>query len=446
VSTSADTPQAPPPPPPTHPLPPAHVVAPFVLTADDEVKARNLAVMKRRATGLLVVFAGIFVVAKLLEARWPWIAAIRATAEAAMVGGLADWFAVTALFRQPLGLPIPHTAIVKTRKDRIGRSLGNFVQHNFLARPVLARHLAGLQVASRVAGWARQPENARKIARQLAGGLARAVEVLPDDDVKLAIHDVVVSRGRRMHVAPILGDVLSLIAADGRHQALLDRVLILVDRFVDENRELIRTRIATESPWWVPTAIDEKLYQKIVAGIERTLDEAREQPGHPLRAQFDKVLHDFIENLRTSPEVIAKAEGLKDRLLEAPVVSELSGSIWDGARRAIGRYAGPEAPAPEALERAIVNVAETILDNAALHAEIDEAICNIALNLLEQHRTEVGSLIARTVAEWDADAASRKIEIQVGKDLQYIRINGTLVGGLVGLLLFLLSAAFDRFS
>jgi uncharacterized membrane-anchored protein YjiN (DUF445 family) len=455
TQTSPSEPEAAPPPGPTPSVPPA-TVAPaaataadvatraLLITPGDEEKARQLSIMKKRATGLLVLFAVIFIVAKLLEQRFPWLAIVRATAEAAMVGGLADWFAVTALFRQPLGLPIPHTAIVKTRKDRIGRSLGNFVQHNFLARPVIERHLAGLHISTRIAQWASKQENARLLARQLAGGLARAVEALPDEEVRLAIHGGLVSRGRKTQVAPILGDVLSLVAADGRHQALLDQVLRLVDRFVEENKDLIRDRIATESPWWVPTAIDEKVYQKIVAGVERMLDEVRATPSHPMRAQFDKVVREFIEDLRTSPEVIARAEALKERLLDQPVVHELTDSVWESARRSITKYAGPDAPSPEPVERTIVTLAEGLLENHDLRHELDQAITNLALGVLDQHREEVGALIARTVAEWDADAASQKIEIQVGKDLQYIRINGTLVGGLVGLLLFLLSAGVDR--
>ena len=447
TNTAADRTESAPPPPSSFAalaaLPPA---PPLTLTADDEEKARQLAIMKRRATGLLVVFAGIFAAAKLLEARWPWLAIVRATAEAAMVGGLADWFAVTALFKQPLGLPIPHTAIVKTRKERIGRSLGNFVQHNFLARAVIARHLAGLHVATRLAEWASHPDNARRVARQIAGGLARAVDALPDDDVRGAIHAGLVSRGRKTQVAPILGDVLSLVAADGRHQALLDQVLRLVDRAVEDNKDLIRDRIASESPWWVPTAIDDKLYQKIVAGVERMLDEVRAQPNHPMRTQFDRVLLEFIENLRTSPEVIARAEAMKERLLEQPVVHELTDSVWESARKSISKYAGPDAPAPDPVAKAIMTLAESLLENHAMRHELDEAICGVALGVIEQHRSEVGALIARTVAEWDADAAAQKIEVAVGRDLQFIRINGTLVGGLVGLLLYLISAGVDRIA
>ena len=412
--------------------------APLAFTADDAEKARQLAVMKRRASGLLVVFAVLFVVTKLLEARWPWLAAIRATAEAAMVGGLADWFAVTALFRQPLGLPIPHTAIVKTRKERIGRSLGNFVQHNFLARPVIARHLAGLHVATRLAEWGSHPDNARRVARQIAGGLARAVDALPDEEVREAIHSGLVARGRRTQVAPILGDVLSLVAADGRHQVLLDQVLRLVDRFVEENKDLIRERIATESPWWVPTAIDDKVYEKIVNGVERMLDEVRAQPDHPMRAQFDRVLMEFIESLHASPEVIARAEAMKEDLLTHPAVREYVASLWSDAKAALARYAegADGGGAPAAVERGLVSLGNAMLADTELVSKVDGWITDAVLFAVEQYRDEVRHLIESTVAAWDPIATSQRIELQIGKDLQFIRINGTLVGGLVGLGLY----------
>jgi uncharacterized membrane-anchored protein YjiN (DUF445 family) len=411
---------------------------------DEAERTRRLVVMKRRATGLLVFFTGLFIASRLLESRYPWLAAVRAVSEAAMVGGLADWFAVTAIFRHPLGIPIPHTAIVPTRKDRIGRSLGNFVQKHFLTREVLTRHLSGLQIARRIATWASRPENARVIATQVASGLARAAEVLPGDEVRDAIHTSLVSRGRATQVAPILGEVLSYVAADGRHQVLLDRALELVAGLVHQNRDAIRERIGTETPWWVPTVIDEKLYQKIVTGVERLLSEVREQPGHPVRLQFDRVLDDFIEGLKHSPEMIDRAEKAKERLLEAPVVAELSGSLWDSTRKSLMRYADPSGPSPAPLERGITAAAEAVLTNEALLEQIDASINNAIVNAVERYRPEIAALIERTVSEWDAEDATRRIEVAVGRDLQFIRINGTLVGGLVGLLLYLLSELVPR--
>jgi uncharacterized membrane-anchored protein YjiN (DUF445 family) len=417
--------------------------APLVLAAgaDEADRARALAVMKRRATGLLVFFAGLFVVTRLLESRWPWLAIVRATSEAAMVGGLADWFAVTAIFRQPLGLPIPHTAIVPRRKDRIGRSLGNFVQRHFLTRDVLARQLHGLRVAERLSTWAAAPENAARIARQLASGLSRAAESIPGDDLQQKLHEALIARGKATQVSPVLGDVLSLVASDGRHQALLDAVLEMVEKMVDENRDAIRQRISDESPWWVPTAIDDKLYMRIVSGIERIISEARARPDHPIRLQFDHALFTFIEDLRASPEVIEKAEGMKERLLASPVVGDLSASLWESTRRALLRYADPDSPSPSPLERGVVTVAERIAANEQILLELDEAIAGAVVAIVERYRVEIASFIERTVAEWDAGDATRRIEVAVGRDLQFIRINGTLVGGLVGLLLHLISAA-----
>jgi uncharacterized membrane-anchored protein YjiN (DUF445 family) len=411
---------------------------------DETERARRLAVMKRRATGLLVLFTALFIGARLLESEYPWLAVVRAVSEAAMVGGLADWFAVTAIFRRPLGLPIPHTAIVPTRKDRIGRSLGNFVQKHFLTREVLTRHLSSLQIARRIAAWVSEPENARRVAMQVASGLARAAEVLPGEEVRDAIHTSLVSRGRETQVAPILGEVLSYVAADGRHQVLLDRALELVAGLVHQNRDAIRERVGTETPWWVPTVVDEKLYQKIVMGVERVLAEVRDQPDHPVRLQFDRVLDEFIEGLKHSPEMIDRAERAKERLLEAPVVAELSGSLWDSTRKSLLRYADPNGPSPEALERGIAAAAEAVLANDALLAEIDAAIINATVNAVDRYRPEIAVLIERTVSDWDAEDATRRIEIAVGRDLQFIRINGTLVGGLVGLLLYVLSELVPR--
>jgi uncharacterized membrane-anchored protein YjiN (DUF445 family) len=411
---------------------------------DEAERARRLAVMKRRATGLLVFFTVLFITSRLLESRYPWLGVVRAISEASMVGGLADWFAVTAIFRHPLGLPIPHTAIVPTRKDRIGRSLGNFVQKHFLTGEVLTRHLSGLQIARRMATWASQPENARHVATQVAAALARAAEVLPGDEIREAIHTSLVARGRATQVAPILGEVLSYVAADGRHQMLLDRALELVAGLVHQNREAIRDRVGTETPWWVPPVIDEKLYQKIVDGVERVLAEVREQPDHAVRVQFDRVLDDFIEGLKHSPEMIDRAERAKERLLEAPVVAELSGSLWDSTRRSLLRYADPNGPSPAPLERGIMAAAEAVLANESLLAEIDAAIIDATVNAVERYRPEIAALIERTVADWDAEDATRRIEIAVGRDLQFIRINGTLVGGLVGLLLYLLSELVPR--
>ena len=418
----------------------------MLVVADDTEKARQYAIMRRRATALLGAFTVLFIVSATVAHLRPdiapfWVRLVRALAEAAMVGGIADWFAVTALFRHPLGIPIPHTAIVARRKDRIGRSLGNFVGNNFLSREVIARQLAGMKLGERAARWLSEPEHQARVARAIATGISRAADAIPGEELQESVHGALVTQLRKAHVAPLLGDLLAMATTDDRHQDMLDRLVTLVNRIVEDNKEIIRLRIAEESPWWIPGAVDDKLYQKIVSGIEHTLAEvATDDASAATAAVSDKALREWVDKLHSSPETIARAEAMKERLLEHPAVAELSDSLLGAARNAIAKYAGPDAPTPEPLERALGAIAERALGNEALLRDVDQAVERLVIGVVEQYRPEVSALIARTVEGWDATAASEKIEVQVGRDLQFIRINGTLVGGLVGLILYLITA------
>ena len=412
--------------------------------SDEAEKQAALERMQRRATGMLGGAAVLFVAARAFESRYPWLGFVRAAAEAALVGGVADWFAVTALFRHPLGLKIPHTAIVPKRKDRIGRSLGNFVQKNFLSREVVAVKLAGMQVGARIAGWLADPEHARRVARQVAASLSGAAAVLRDEDVQEFVERSLVSRARKVQVAPLLGRVLGLLTADNRHQELLDEVLRLAARFVSQNEEMIRDRIAAEAPWWIPGAVEDKIHEKVVGGVDRTLTEVSADPNHPLRARFDDAVRRFAERLRTSPETIARAEEIKAELLSHPAVREYAASVWTDVKEKLARYAteGEGTTALAAVERGLVSLGHAILADPALLAKVDAWITDGVLFAVEQYRSEVAHLIEQTVAGWDPDATSRRIEIQIGRDLQFIRINGTVVGGLVGLLLYTIGKFF----
>ena len=223
--------------------------------------------MKRAASAALAVCAVVFVIARLLEGRYPWLGYLRATAEAGMVGGIADWFAITALFRHPLGLKIPHTAIIPNRKDRIGRSLGSFVQNNFLSREVIERRVTGMSPGERAGRWLSEPENARRISQHVSAGLVAASKVVGDSEVQGMIERGMAERIRAIHVAPLLGNILAVVTTDRRHQELLDEVLRLAARAAADNEKLIRRRVAEESPWWVPELVDEKIHSKIVGGI-----------------------------------------------------------------------------------------------------------------------------------------------------------------------------------
>jgi uncharacterized membrane-anchored protein YjiN (DUF445 family) len=410
---------------------------------DEELKREQLDRMKFRATGLLVAATLVYVVARFLEVRWPGFGYLRATAEASMVGGLADWFAVTALFRYPMGIRIPHTAIIPNRKERIGRSLGNFVQNNFLSPPVIRAKLQGAGVARKLADWLAEPEHGEIVGKHAAAVVSGVVSVLKDDEVQELIEDALVKRVRATQVAPLMGNVLTLVTAEGRHQQLLDAALRLVDRLVEENREGLRARIREELPWWVPSPIDEKVYQKIISGVEHTLAEVSTNPEHPLRGRFNEAMTEFIENLKTSPELIAKGEHLKEEILEHPAVRGYSESLWSDMKASVLRHAAdPGSEFRRKIAGTVTRFADSMRQDPELMAKIDGWVESAVLYFVEQYRGEVADLIATTVAAWDPEDTTRKIELQIGRDLQFIRINGTLVGGLAGLVIYTISRFF----
>ena len=412
-------------------------MSPIPQVADAETKQLQLTRMKRRATGLLVVMGVVFVAAWSLEPAYPWLGYLRATSEAGLVGGVADWFAITALFRHPLNIPIPHTAIIPQRKDRIGRSLGNFVQNNFLSPDVLGAKLRAAGMSRRAAEWLREPEHARVVVRQAAGALRSATAVVRDDDVHALLERSVIEPLKRRPIAPVLADGLALLTVNDRHQQLLDRLIRGLTRIVAENEGLIRQRIREESPWWVPGFVDDQVHERVVDGIERTLFEVSADSNHPLRQQLDELLDGWIEQLRESPEAIARAEQIKQQVLDHPTSEQLSESLWREVKKVLDRQMdAAEQGTPGGLERGLTALAQAALEDDALLAKLDDWIIGAVLRTVEQHRHEVGQLIAHTVSAWDPDETSRRIELQVGRDLQFIRINGTLVGGMVGLLLY----------
>ncbi len=411
--------------------------------SDPEERQRQLDRMKRRATGLLVFMGALFLVARFFEPRYGWLGYIRATAEASLVGGIADWFAITALFRHPLGIPIPHTAIIPSRKDRIGRSLGNFVQNNFLSPEVLAAKLRAAQLSRRAAEWLAEPEQARKAAQNVAAVLRSAGEVVRDEDVHSLLDRSVIDPLRRMPIAPVLSKGLELLTLDGRHQQLLDRVISGLTTLVAENEELIRDRIREESPWWLPEMVDDKIHRKVLGGIERTLFEVGADPDHRLRHQFDQLLIEWIIQLQESPEVIARAEAIKQQILDPETSGRIAASIWYETKAALGREnVGQEGGALDAVSRGLSALGRAALEDDALLEKVDGWIIGAVLRVVEQHRGEVGQLISQTVNAWNADETSRRIELLVGRDLQFVRINGTLVGGLVGLILYSVTRLF----
>ncbi len=407
---------------------------------DEELKQSELDRMRGIATGLLALATAVFIVARIYEDAAPWVGFVRATAEAAMVGAIADWFAVTALFRYPLGIRIPHTAIVPNRKDQIGRSLGRFVENNFLSHQVLTSKLRSLDVAARLGEWLQDPEQSHRLGGHLAKGLAGAVQVLRDEDVERLIERGLSARIRETEVAPLMGNVLGMVASSDLRRELLDGALGLISNLVEENRGDLRERIDREIPWWVPKPIDDKIYRRIIESVERLLDELRGDPDHPLRRRFDEILFRFVEELKTSPEMIARGEEIKEELLEHAGVRRFSARLWGELRESlVAHSADPASDLRVPLDQGIRRFGEALLADDVLRGKINGWAERALVTTAETYRHEVGGLISYTVQQWDPEETSRKIELQVGRDLQFIRINGTLVGGLAGLLIHVLS-------
>jgi uncharacterized membrane-anchored protein YjiN (DUF445 family) len=407
---------------------------------DEKLRAKQLQDMKLRAAGLLILAAIAFAISHYFRTEYPWLGWVQAFSEAAMVGGLADWFAVTALFRYPLGLPIPHTAIIPSRKDRVGEALGAFVERNFLNRQVIEQRLLEARLGERLAKFLSDPANSRAVARHAARGLVAAAESMRDEEVQGMIDAAILDRIKAARVAPFIGRGLSLITAGNRHQELLDEGIRLASRAVTENEDIIRKRIEAETPWWIPGAVDEKILRKIVDGIERTLKEVSDDVNHPLRKRFDAALEKFIDDLHNSPEVMARAEELKEEILSAEAIRHFSASLWADTKAALVRRAErAEESDVDTISNGLARLGGAILDDPDLLERADGWLRNGVLGLVERYQSEVSELIANTVRGWDPTATSQRIELAIGRDLQFIRINGTVVGGLVGLILYALT-------
>ncbi len=406
----------------------------------EQTQRADLKRMKRFATSLFLAMTALFVASLLLEKQYGWLSFVKAFAEAAMVGALADWFAVTALFKHPLGLPIPHTAIIKNQKDRIGESLGNFVERNFLTSAIIASKLQTIDIPQKAAEWLVEPENSEHLAERITTFIPDVLNAMNNDDVQHFIEHNLTERLRAVDIAPITGNLLATLTANNRHQGLLDEALKLAGRLLETNKDIIREKIREESPWYVPGFVDEKLYAKIIAKADETLRDMNKNPDHELRRKFHQATQEFIQNLRTSPEYREKAEALKEEFLQHPTVQQYFSSLWTDVKfRLLADIEKPDSSVRVQIQNGIAKFGEGLLNDEKMRTRMNEWMNNAIISIVESRKNELASLIADTVKRWDGDTMSDRIELQVGRDLQFIRINGTLVGGLVGLVIYCLS-------
>jgi uncharacterized membrane-anchored protein YjiN (DUF445 family) len=401
---------------------------------EEAQRIHRLRAMKRRATGLLVVMAVAFVVITVFGDSTGWSGYLQAAVAASLVGGVADWFAVTAVFRHPLGVPIPHTAVIVERKDKFGETLGAFVQENFLSSHAMTARLREAHLARRLGEWLADPVHAETVAHHVADAAVQLADTLRDEDVQGVLHEQVRRGLETVPLAPLAGKVLRGATAEGRHQELLDTVLRGVGRSLDEHRETLRSRFEEESPWWVPTAIDHRIFDRLLDGLCSFFDSINADPHHELRSRLDDWIEQLAGRLEQSPEYRARGEELKGELLDHPELRDWLGSLWIDAKAALrSQAADADSELRQRLADAIVATGRRVRDDPALAEKVDDVLEWGIRYVGENFHAEIAGLVSGTLARWDAEETSRKLEILLGPDLQFIRINGTVVGGLVGL-------------
>lgn len=404
-------------------------------------KRRGLRRMKVVASGFLVAAVVVYIIARLNEDTGAaWVGYVRAAAEAGMVGALADWFAVTALFRRPMGLPIPHTAIIPNRKDALGQSLGDFVGSNFLSEDVVRDKLGRAELSRRGGEWLDDPEHAERVTSELATAVRGAVRVLRDEDVQAVLEQVVTRKLLDQQWGPPLGRLLGQVFADGSHHKLVDLICDRAYEWVRDNHETVMRVVSQRAPSWSPRFFDSLVADKIYAEVVAFAWAVKTDPEHQMRQAVDRFLVEFADDLQNDPATVAKAEQIKQQVLAHPEVQNLISSAWGTAKRMLLDAA--EDPSSELRLRVrdgLRSMGRRLAQEPELQQKVDGWLEGAAVYVVANYRTELTALITDTVERWDTRETSRKIEVQVGRDLQFIRINGTVVGALAGLAIHTLS-------
>ena len=405
----------------------------------DAERARNLRQMKAVALGFLLGATVIFLACRWGEARGGpgWLGYVGAAAEAGMVGALADWFAVTALFRHPLGLKIPHTAIIKRKKDQLGEGLGSFVRENFLSPDVIETKVRDAQVAGRLGKWLSEPQHAARVADEASTVLRVVVELLNDEDIQHVIDRTIVKRLAEPQWGPPVGRLLGQLLAENRQEALIQ---LLCDRAFEWSLnagETIERVVTRDSPTWSPRFVDHLVGDRIHRELMDFTDKVRRNPNHELRQSANRFLFEFASDLQNDGATIARAEAVKEQLMARDEVTRAAETAWKTLKRLVlDGVDDPASPLRSRIADSVMQIGASLCDDAELRDKVDNWMVRGARHLVERYGGEATAIITDTIERWDAEEASRRIELHVGRDLQFIRINGTVVGALAGLVIY----------
>ena len=422
------------------------MTTPIVLASDDVAVAADVTVKRAKvrrmqvtATALLLAMLTVFALCATFEPVYPALRWVRAFAEAAAVGALADWFAVTALFRHPLGLPIPHTAIIPRNKDRIGASLGTFVEYNFLTPENVIGRLAAQNPARTAAAWLAQPVNSELVARRACALVPQILAAFDDDDVRRFFERTLVPQLDRLDIARLAGLVLGVLTAHDRHQGALDQALLALERWLDANRVRIKEKFSAASKY-TPRFVDAYIVVRFVDGVIDLLHEVARDPQHEIRKEFDEATRRFVDVLKTSSEYQARGAALKREFLAYLQGQDYYRDAWSVLQEHLVRDLRRDDSLFVANVASVLGaVAGALRDDEALQRKLNGWLVRGVERLMLDHRHQISRLINDVVRSWDARQVAEKIELEIGKDLQFIRINGTIVGGIVGVVLHALT-------
>jgi uncharacterized membrane-anchored protein YjiN (DUF445 family) len=398
--------------------------------------------MRRRATGLFLGVTALFGAAHWFAPSAPWLRAVEAFAEAAMIGALADWFAVTALFRRPLGIPW-HTEIIPRRKDAIGRNLGRFIQQNFLSRRILYEKMRAADPALSLASWLSRPESANAVAAEAALLIKEVLRLSRDEDVRRFVRESI-ARGGRLRLAPHVGTLVDTLLALGAHQRVLDQILPAIRAGLHEGKPAILARVRERSYWFVPSFVDRKVVEDLVSMLDEFLSEMLEDPRHELRDRLEQAMRSLAGRLRTDDAYRERAGQMLDALVAHPELVRYMDALWSTLKlRATRDLDDPASTLRTELGRLISTTSARLATDAPMRERVNHDLTRLVIHLSARYRDHVSGHIAERVSQWGASEITDKLELQVGADLQYIRINGTLIGGTAGLLLYALTLGMD---
>ena len=399
-------------------------------------------VTKRWATALLSAVTVVFLGATVWGGGTGWASYVQATAAASMVGGLADWFAVTALFRRPLGLPIPHTAIVVERKDQFALTLGEFIQESFLTPDIILERVRAARVVDSVARWLAEPANAGRAATELADALVAVAEVLRDDDVDRAIDALLRQVADAVPLAPLAGHALKIVMADGQLDDLLDSILGGLSRYVAAHHDELRHHLGKRSSRWIPSVVDHRLFDRVVEGASTVLGQMAADRDHDLRKQLKAALAQLTVDLETSAEWRTRGEQLKGELLARPELRTWMAARWGDVRGHVrSQAADPTSTMHQRLTSMIVGVGLRLQQDPVLAARVQGAVEAVVCYLAEHFNGSIAAMVTGTIARWDSEETATRLELLLGPDLQYVRINGTVMGAGAGLVLHAVARA-----